>query len=232
MLLVFLCLAWYVTNNEAKTSGVKGSIVDKEDLIENVEYYKISNKNEASGVITYTFGEIDNTPNGKIEMGAYNPLSSTVYPQRLMVITLKKQYRINMNAISSASDYLGNVELKKENNSLTSIIGFYYLPTITTDSNGKPLNTSIDTSEEKLVFADTEKNVISKSVTLIERSALTDKLYVLIDYYEESIEHIYSLNIGNDVLNPDGSGDEGDEHKDDIKYICDFYFTLKEAMAL
>lgn len=235
VLLVCVCLAWYVTNKEATASGVIGNVVDKEDLVDKIEFYEITGKNAAGTV--FTVGENITNADNTVEMGAYNPLFGAT-PQRLMVITLKSEKNVLIEAQTKASYYLGSKKsdssndllqpLEKTGNSLTSVIGFYYLTDITLSSN-IPTQIKIADTSDKKVFADINANEITSKITIGSTAEATNRVYILLDYYEESIEHIYSLNIGNDNLNP--SGDSSEEHADDIQYSCDFYFLLKEVIS-
>lgn len=235
VLLICVCLAWYVTNKEATASGVIGNVIDKEDLVDKIEFYEITGKNEAGTV--FTVGQNVTNADNTVEMGAYNPLFGAT-PQRLMVITLKSEKKISIEAQTKASYYLGAKEsgsdnellqpLEKTGNSLTSVIGFYYLTNITLSSD-IPTQVELTDASDKKVFADINANEITSKITIASSTETTNRIYILLDYYEESIEHIYSLNIGNDNLNP--SGDSMEEHADDIQYSCDFYFLLKEVIS-
>lgn len=248
VLLIFVCLAWYVSNKEAKTTGVNSSIIAKNDLIDSVEYYEVNSYDATNSKFIFEKLEESDKVDDVFEMGTYNPLLSDSYPQRLVVINLKDTYTIQLTAKTHATSYLAeNIKIddeyvltKEGPNSLTSVIGFYLLDinsvenTIIEDDEGNEKeglatpSTSIDSNNE-LYFANPETDTIVTSLNLIEESITTDKIYILLDYYEESIEHIYSENIGNPALDPSTDADNTDIHKDDIKYTCDFYFVVKEV---
>ena len=129
VLLIVVCLAWYVTNKEAYVTGVTGSIVEDNPIIESVEYYEATGKaNEG-----FTFTKM--ASNKSIEMGTYNPLDSASYPQRMIAITVREDITsINITVKTRATSYLGStikdandnfILSKDEPNSLTSVIGFY-----------------------------------------------------------------------------------------------------------
>lgn len=234
VLLIVVCLAWYVTNKEAYVTGVTGSIVDEKSVIESIEYYDVTNRVENNDyTITYTFGDKSTkNANNLIDMGPYDPMAiidtanGELFPQKLMVITLKESGDYTLTADSQATSYLGEtikindtfVLSETGPNSLTSVIGFYYLnfneETITDSS------TTVNLTDE-IYFVDIENNEITKNITLGSTNG-SNKIYILFDYYEESIEHIYSLNIGNPALNVE----DGIEEKL-IPYDCDFKLSVK-----
>lgn len=231
VLLVFVCLAWYVTNKEAEANGIVGHIVKNEELIDSVEYFKSNQKDESGNLVFNT------KITSEIEMGSYNIVneldSEGFYPQRLIAIHLKKAARVKVEATTSATRYLGAEAkdgdewiLKKEGNSLSSVISFY-IPSVSVD--GDTITTTFS-EEDRKSFVDLDTRELQKNITLSE-ATMVDTVYIVMDYFPESIEYIYSINLGNDAaLNPDT--DPTNPHAEDVSYdVCDFYFSIKGASA-
>lgn len=231
VLLIVVCLAWYVTNKEASVTGITGSIVEATPLIEKVEYYEATAKTSTS----FTFTKSNDADS--IEMGTYNPLDSELCPQRMIAITLKSGVSsVNISVKSRATSYLGatikdgegNFILSKDNpNSLTSVIGFYIPTAVSVDDEGV-VTTTIDSSDEKYFVNATTDEMIT-NLDLGDVTPKENVVYIILDYYEDSIEHIYSENIGNSALDYVGEPTAEKPHINDIKYECDFYFMLKEG---
>lgn len=230
VLLIVVCLAWYVTNKEAYVTGVTGSIVEDNPIIESVEYYEATGKaNEG-----FTFTKM--ASNKSIEMGTYNPLDSASYPQRMIAITVREDITsINITAKTRATSYLGStikdandnfILSKDEPNSLTSVIGFY-VPTAV--SITEDVATATISQEDEMYFVDADNDSIVFTLDLGTINPINHIVYIILDYYEDSIEHIYSENIGNSALDYVGEPTDDNPHINDIEYECDFYFMLKEG---
>lgn len=231
VLLIVVCLAWYVTNKEAYVTGVTASIVEATPLVESVEYFEATSKTATS----FTFTKM-NSSSSEIEMGTYNPLDSELCPQRMIAITLKEGVSAaSITAKTRATSYLGatikdsngDFILSKDNdNSLTSVIGFY-IPSAISIEDGS-ITATISANEEKY-FVDATTDEMVSVIDLGRVSANNRVIYIILDYYEDSIEHIYSQNIGNSALDFVGEPTIDNPHINDIKYKCDFYFMLKEG---
>ena len=231
VLLIVVCLAWYVTNKEAYVTGVTGSIVEDNSIIEGIEYYEAT----AQTATSFTFTKLENT-SGTVEMGTYNPLDSASYPQRMLAITIREDVTsVVITAKTKAISYLGNtikdsegnfILSKDEPNSLTSVIGFY-IPSAVSIVDGIATATISEDDEQYFVNVDDDTMVYTLELGTIK--PINNVVYIILDYYEDSIEHIYSENIGNTALDYVGEPTEENPHINDIEYECDFYFLLKEG---
>lgn len=216
VLLIFVCLAWYVTNKEAGANGIHGSIVDKTSIIESIQYYKINSKTETTDSTTMVLG----TASNKLEMESYDTLSSTITTVLIEIVLVDNAKVSSFEFATKAKNY--NINLTETGNSLSSIIQFSYLPSGNrTNSNFSFTTTDLNyynfvnfTEETGRITA---ADMITTPISLTEQIPANSKtIYVLLDYYTESLEYIYSENIGNAVLDQDI----------DLEYTSDFTIEI------
>lgn len=215
VLLIFVCLAWYVTNQEADAGGVSGSIVERTTIIENIQYYKVLSKTEENDTTNLTLG----TASSSLDMESYDTLSSTITSVLIEIELVDNAVVSAFEFTTKAAEY--NTTLSETGNSLSSIIQFSYLASGTRTGAAfsyaaADLNyhNFVDFTEGTggITGAELHKNPISLVDSLPQGCTV---IYILLDYYAESLEHIYSENIGNEVLDKDI----------DLEYTSDF--TIK-----
>lgn len=237
---LFLCLvstlavATYAWFGSLRKSDVGAKVdIKNVNLVESVKYHayhKLDTPTEG----VYTF---EKTTTDNLIMGNYSLLNSGY--QVLMEITLTAEgstsNALTLNAFSSATYFLGDLvdgtlvhPLQKTGNSFSSIINFFAFAetSITDQTDYLSLNISnrqIDSVTGKEKFIDTEYNLHTE-VDVCSFSVPMNKIYIMLDYDKELIEHIYSLNLGNPVLSDISDIDpDGNSY---ISYSTDFGFVL------
>lgn len=247
ILLVFIVLAWYVVNQEASVNSISGSTAmieeDSESMIVSVEYYYI----ESIEGNTYTIGDSIPGLSSNFELKSYNALSDNPH-QILLKINLNQsnlaiEAKINDSKVDDVlEENVGGVKkyifsgatndsnepikkIEKEGNQLSSIISFYYI------ANVKNNQFTIPDTQEEISFVQEEGETFNKylndTVTICSNTEDNDAVYIMFDYVEGAIEHIYSINLGSEALNP--SEDKTNPHWMDVEYICDFTISLSKA---
>lgn len=155
-----------------------------------------------------------------------------------------KYSSINLSVETSATYYQGEVDengelkqeylLKKTENSLTSIVDFYafdesYIDNNTIDNHyNLKLNDTCNDNNDKVTFVnDTYTGLVEEKRILMHTFTDVSVIYIVVNYNFASIETIYSLNIGNDVIfSADDTDEEGRSY---ISYDCDFNFYILKA---
>lgn len=247
ILLVFIVMAWYVTNTTASVTGVTGSTAmieeDNESMVVSVEYYYI----ESIEGNTYTIGESISGLSSNFELKSYNALSDNPHQILLKIKLNQDNLSINAKITESKVDedlketvegttkyiYLGAVnnnnkpikEIMHKGNQLSSIISFYYI----TDVENNQFTIPNNQNEVSFVQEEGESynKYLNDNLTLCENTGTSDTVYIMFDYVEGAIEDIYSINLGSEQLNP--SEDLSDEHWMDVEYVCDFKISLSKA---
>jgi hypothetical protein len=232
LLLIGFSYAWFTKKNSTVNAGeTLGQVVDQTKCVDSIKYYKGVSIENNNGNRTLTLQEA----NSNINLGSYDILKDDA-PQVLLEIDLLQNCKIDL--VSNATSYLGETKtnddgtisvvnkLQKEGNSLSSIISFMVIDesNITFENNNvKSINY---TKSNDLSFVKINSNNLTKDI-LLSNNYTNDKLYLLLDYYEESIDYIYTLNIGNTALDP--TSETNLEHENDISYTCDFKLLFKEV---
>lgn len=224
-LLVFVCLAWYSSNTTVHVNGVNGGVVDRSGLSPTITYYRVTFDESTNVYKINGDGITDLDGNPSLQMQPYDPLLST-RTEILVEITLDEDTTVQLDCITKASTYLGETiqdstgafVLKATGNSLTSVVNFSNV-----DMNVEDKTFQVVSNSEKKFFNMENAQLIGSSLELINTQTVGKKIYILLNYDAESIEHIYSLNIGNPAL------DSVDTAVSGISYKCDFYFTLEEV---
>ncbi len=224
MLLLFISLAfaWYSANDKAEAGGVNSGIAGDTLLIESVKYYKIAdveNISDSNGDgVNFKIGDtymVSST--STLKMPSYDTLSETP-TQILMEVVLEKSCNISSFNVQTTSNSYLNI-LEESNNPLSSIISFYYL------DNLDEINSSTYYSaynRQAFVTLNDSNPTFTKNISFIKNKDNVKCIYILLAYYEESIENIYTNNLGSDVLTKDV----------DISYTCDFKFFLSGEVKL
>lgn len=224
VLLVFVVLAWYVTNKEATASGINGMIADLSELVDSVDYYLIDGKQVSGTSTTFTIGQkVQPTQNKPtIDMGPYDAMDAISTPQCLMAIRLNSDAsvsKIHIDATADREETTDAPRLTLTGNALSFVIAMY-IPTTVSEAN-KTL--TVDTTK-MLSFAveNTNSDRIDydflNNISLGDITPMNNTVYILFDYNTDAIEYIYSENIGNSVLDSD---------EQNIEYNCDFRFWVK-----
>ncbi len=208
--LIVAVYGWFISNKNV-SSSINGMVVDSIDCVLEFNFFDAKSVSyNPNGQATYTFDLSTKTTS---TMNAYDQLGSRL-TGKLLEITFKDAINHKMTVNTSTKAYLGatikdednNFCFKKENNPLSSVIMFQYVssPSIT----GDELTASMDSTSS--FVTDLENNTWESELTLTTTSS--NKAYIVLDYFEASIENLYTLNIGNPALDSEGN----------ISYSCDF----------
>lgn len=208
--LIVAVYGWFLSNKNV-SSSVSGMVEDIHDCVEGYEFYDAKSVDfDENNQAIYTF---DLTSSGTSTMNTYDQLGNKL-TGKLLEITFKDSSNYTLTANTSTSSYLGlnirdednNFIFKGSNNPISSVILFKCIssPTIT--------NNTITATMEKTSSFVTDLNTSAWTTEVILGEVTSNKAYIIMDYYEASIENIYTLNIGNPVL------DTGIN----ISYYCDF----------
>lgn len=234
--------AWFTAVRNVKTEGDGFVVTTEPNVIESVEIHPevVTDSNtvyhsyqeEATStydVSTKTWS--GDTSNNKFQLGTYSSMS----PNHSSLIVLK----LIDNASSNS-----NLSLKIKTNKTysESLVGLdsNNKPTTSIASSGNPLSSILRFSYfeydeaitdydftsltfEKKSFYTVSSGFITESdysqtITLSDSNikSTTKYIAVVMEYYDEGIQYIYSMNLGADVLNTEG----------DITYTCDWGIYL------
>ncbi|MCF0116786.1 MAG: hypothetical protein HUJ61_01900 [Bacilli bacterium] len=211
-----LCAAtfsWFTFNRVANTNSGDIIALEKTPVVEKFTYYNFSFSSVNGSTVTLT---VDQYSNSSLSMKRYDTLSGI--PTQLIV-------KMSLNSVdgtyptvtgitvsTSALQYIDQLALT--NNSLSSIVSIAYLPDCVFNGTISCTYTNPTTWYD---FVDVEENDLDTRILNILPASVSNKkdFYILIDYYEDSINNIYTNNIGNAIL------DDGDDTYD-IAYKCDF----------
>ncbi|MCQ2771679.1 MAG: hypothetical protein MJ238_00160 [Bacilli bacterium] len=235
--LSLVTLAWFTTR--PITDGDAGNIaVIKDQVVKEVNFYPYSSK--MSGTKTQYY--FDKTPISSKTLGYYSIINSGY--QLLMEIVLESEMSISVTAETYSDSYLGIVErdendnpiysLHATGNSLSSIVCFYGLNNTELTINETFYSVDLTTySSRKTNFINADyTDLVDDKKARVCQFSNTDRVYVVIDYDEISIETIYSANLGNDITS--GVGDDMtvvDGHSY-ITYSADFCFYINKIEGL
>lgn len=231
-------IAWFSAVRSSQTNG--GSInLYKNEIVKNVTFHTCDTTYETDEDILPFY--VNGSKN--YNFGKY-AVDSAKY-QTLIRVELDSKYSsINLSVETSATYYQGEVDengelkqeylLKKTENSLTSIVDFYafdesYIDNNTIDNHyNLKLNDTCNDNNDKVTFVnDTYTGLVEEKRILMHTFTDVSVIYIVVNYNFASIETIYSLNIGNDVIfSADNADEEGRSY---ISYDCDFNFYILKA---
>lgn len=222
--------AWFSTNKTA-TASYTNIVAKDSSLVKSVKYYPISSISDDGN--SYTFSTSSSSASS---INEYSRIDGNAMHQLLIEITLNddESYRSSFNVIATADEDVLNGQESwagykgwdtATTYPLSTIISFYYTETVTPGSN--TITVTKDTSETSSdvtqhfigISADTGNPKFTQTLTLKENSTKEDKVYIMLDYYLDAIDSIYSFNIGNTKFSSNES----------LKFGCDFHINLKKV---
>lgn len=234
--LSLVTFAWYTTNQRTK-KALSDLITVKENIVKNYNFYPFSSTQRGSKTEYY----FSKTPVETKDLGKYSIISSGY--QVLVEIELYDYMSIDVTASTTADSYLGDVSLNEEGkpiytlqekgNSLSSIVCFYgfdYTHIFEANGDYQVILENSNGGKKNLVNDDYTDLIEGKKNSICTINN-TNKFYVVIDYDEVSIEHVYSANIGNDITS--GGGDDmttDEEGHTYIEYVADFSINVTKAL--
>ena len=224
--MIVILYAWYVTNQTVSAKGISGSVIEKNELVEEVKVYQFSSVTTSEGVSTYTI----TTP----KQFKYNPDFNSTPTARLVEIVFKSP-AVNIDYFkieSNAGGFPGYNNSSKKwyiesatGVSLSAVVKFkfFYANEVTfsndhTDTSGTVQFTTPTYS--KFAYNESTGVITTSSIECItSQTTNIQKLYVLIDFDAESFEYLYSNNIGNEVVD------------EDLEYDTDFKFKFTGSVV-
>ena len=241
MMLVLSSLAWttyaWFTRVATGSISVTDLVVRSYDTISQVAvypYHVLDENDTQPAEGSYTFSK---TPLANANlMGNYSILKQKENAL-LLELTLtdyaKSLSSLQLSAHTLATIYLGQLNeeshkliqpLQLTGNSLTSIICFYSFTSLTdygTYSSVLP-SATLNQNSDKMSFV-SDKAII-EDLVICDIATQPNKIYIVLDYDIESIEDIYSANIGNETITQlDNPSEDGQTY---LTYTSDFLFAV------
>ena len=226
-------LGWFASNDRVTANEMSISVNGEYDFVKSVEYYSISSisLDEANNI--YTFKE--RLPDDGVKsLGLF----STLVAERQLLIKIILQDDVGgvqISATSSATEYIADAtpDIKKENNSLSSVVEFYSVSgtLVSSTDNGYVISsenfqggpasfTSISVNDDKSVSVSFSQYI---EVYHTESGVDDDVIYIIVDYYEAAAEHVMDTA---SMLEMNGQLVFGDEEERIITFAPDFTITV------
>ena len=207
-LLVFTVYSWYTSNQVVSVSTIRGTVVDNQ-LIDSVEFYNFSAKSTSNGVTTLTVHE--SGKNG-VDMRKYNELGD--YPTEFLIkINLTQETSLTRISITSnATHFIGfpgedsthpGYITSTANLSASSIIEFAYIPKNLLSFSTLNNVTTVQYYEQTytdFTYDQITGEIQRKQVEMISENVITDTVYIMLNYNQDSLADFYGNNIGNEIL--------------------------------
>ena len=242
LLLILTVFSWYVSNREVKATGISARTVEQTPIVKRITIYSFKGR-------TNNVFEVDDDPemDGNQFVMGYNPnyeLDSTVKPSlKLFEIEFVDAGvdLTNLYISTSANKFIG---YGNENNwptaeqinyglSISSVIKYKILlanqVSINDAKTEVTFNGYSDYEYDKYIFDNTTGNIQNSYNDILPSNQLgIHKIYILLDFDEDSLERLFSLNINNPAM----EAILYDDTKT-LTFICDFKFLLigKEVEA-
>lgn len=234
LLLVLTMFSWYVSNREVKASGISASTVVPTPIVKNVNIYAFKSRN--NNVFT-----VDGKPEkiGEQFVMRYDPndqLDSSVKPSlKLFEIEFVDNGvdLYNLYISTSATKYIG---YGNEHNwvtadninyglSLSCVIKYKVLLSNQVTFNDKKTQATFngynDYEYDNYTYDSTGAIENGYNDILPSNQNGINTIYILVDFDEDSVENLFSLNVANPVM----ESILYDDTKT-LTFICDFKFLL------
>ena len=239
-LLILTIYSWYVSNREVSANGISGHTVEPTPIVQNVIIHNFSAKNNN----VYTLDEHPTMDETKFVM-EYNPnsaLDPTIKPSLKLFELQLISTGVDLNQINiqtTISKFIGygndhNWVSQAEINSglsLSSVLKFKVLYTnqvefIENNTKIRFNNFGTETFDnytyDEYVFNDSNGSIDSNYKKLLkENQTNITKIYILVDFDDDYIDRLFSLNIGNKIMEDVLYDDEKD-----LTFKCDFKFIV------
>lgn len=207
--------AWFYANRAVDTTG-NGFITSAEpSKISKVEIYSEDTssttvthyKYSTTPTSTYEDGEWSST---SFDLGTYSSLDRI--HTSLIVITLTEEENYSYD-INTSTDYSSSLvsfsnnqpknKLQEKDNPLSSIIRFLNVNYL----DSFDYSNTVSTDENKLSFVNKEGTTFPeenyRETISVTSENSSNKIAIIVEYYPDALQFIYSINLGNDVLNND-----------------------------
>jgi len=202
-LLAFTIYGWYTSNKVVSTSGISGTVINTK-LIDSVEYYNFKEKSTTGDTITLT---IDESATSDLDMKKYDDISSADPTEFLIKINLTETTNVSRVTLTSkATHFIGFPNNDKpgyvtsnKNLSISSVIEFQYLPSVTIDETS--VTYVRPTSFKEFGYNSTGDGLITNNqVDLLDSTVSTNVICILLNYNQDYLNDFYGNNIGNEVV--------------------------------
>ena len=219
-------VAWYANNDKVSGRNMNVEVKTKTDdeLVKGIDFYSISSVTLSGDNNIYTFNPTAIAENDSKTLGAY---SSIVAERQLLIkITLNKDFtRARVDAATETEQYVVDSisSMTQLTNPLSSVVEFYAVNAVTTTDDGAYVVSSADmnSAERFAILTEQSGNTVTdfdKDISLgyISATEHDHAIFVMIDYYEDSIKYVLES-----VLN---SSDQNTSIKlnTDLGFVCDF----------
>ena len=234
--------AWFMAKRSVGVSNDDFAINNIGDVVSSVEFHTLNQEKEIGGVNYYLFnktpastvtiqeGEASQT--GSISLGTYSSLDP--HHPVLMLFELKGS-NVSISLQTDSFYITDGVELAATNNPLSSVVEFYSFTYSSTTSDPTSLSSrtktvdgtqyySLGTSEfvsgqNNSSFVDINNGeftgTFNSEVSVFEGSTIgKEYIGIVVDYYAESLEYIFSHYMGNSLLD------------NEITFACDWEMNL------
>ena len=191
-------LGWFASNDRVTADDMGISVNATFDIVKSVEYFKIDSISLEDASNIYTFKKAL-TNKDEIILDTF----STLVAERQILIKITLQdgvSAVKVTAESSATEYIADEthDIKKENNSLSSVVELYSIPGSAVDTSGGAYVISSESFQSDARFASVDISGINAitsftqyiSVYETENGKDDDVIYIIVDYYEDAAEHV------------------------------------------
>lgn len=206
--------AWFTTNKRATASYL--NIVSQDtSLVKEVNYYNIKSVDSTNK--TYTFSTESNRVydmpryDRDFSSGANQLLIEVVLKETTSTFTLKSIANKELFSRKTWADYNVDWDTNDKDHKfpLSAIIEFEYFTSAAEDTTNKTITVTEANDQSVFKFATLDGTAVNyeKALTLGTSQTGFKKIYIMLDYNEETIESIYSYNIGKSAFDGDFSSD-------------------------
>ena len=240
-------IAWFNLMQNTAGGADRMPVIDQDGLLKrvtfhdlNAEYttastYAFDGGNNIRGelVMNWATGELEGLDDVSISLDRYDPLNQS-HPL-LMLFEFNKAtpgYAVEIKATTETNDFVGYIE-NANGNPLSSVVqhSSIYFTAAPSLVNGTIQFAKSSLSEaghfSNIVFdelgypiIDAEHGFESEQYFFKNSSLQTEILYVgvVIDYYEDAMSYLYSINLGNPLFEADATNEDAGV----INFICDW----------
>lgn len=240
-------IAWFslMRNTAGDTNTMP--VIDQDGLLRKVTFHSLNatyttdstfafdagNNTRGTLVMNWSTGELEGIDDVSVSLDRYDPLNQS-HPL-LMLFEFNKAtpgYAVEIKATTETDDFVGYIE-NADDNPLSSVIQhsaiyFTSAPTLTNNTiqfaksslseAGHFSNIAFD--DQGYPIIDAEHGFEKEQYFFKDELLQTEITHVgvVIDYYEDAMAYLYSLNLGNPLFDSDAT----DEDAGVINFICDW----------
>lgn len=226
--------AWFAENRDLDAENMKVQVKAPAQIVERVDYYRISSITLSGGDNIYTFSSTPIAENENKSLGTFSTLVAE--RQLLIKITLNEGVTgAHVGAVSETDEYIAdaiNERIMKEDNPLSSVVEFYSISDLEQTSEGYVISSAdiSNTVARFVTLSESNGQMITSfdSDISIYSTAAEDHdhiIFIMVDYYEESVEFVM------DTVNRlimEGNGKTDAVMGENIEFVSDFTITVSQ----